>query len=122
MNEQLRALLQDTVDSGLYQIILSNPRNKGESLAFKVKIRPVMIREKLLFQETVYQGAKVFHENYDTTVMITRIEERLTQEFRQCEVEHQTCRAVVLVSKKGKMTVNKKQAVQGGKQAQAGEM
>lgn len=122
MNEQLRALLQDTVDSGLYQIILSNPRNKGESFAFKVKIRPVMIREKLLFQETVYQGAKVFHENYDTTVMITRIEERLTQEFRQCEVEHQTCRAVVLVSKKGKMTVNKKQAVQGGKQAQAGEM
>ncbi len=122
MNEQLKVLLQDTVDSGLYQIILSNPRNRGESFAAKVKIRPVMIREKLLFQETVYQGTKVFHENYDTTVMIGRIEERIAQEFRQCEVEHKTCRAVILVSKKGKMTVKRKQAVQGQIQAQAGKL
>ncbi len=122
MNEQLKVLLQDTVDSGLYQIILSNPRNRGESFAAKVKIRPVMIREKLLFQETVYQGTKVFHENYDNTVIIERIEERIAQEFRQCEVEHRTCRAVILVSKKGKMTVKRKQAVQGQIQAQAGKL
>lgn len=122
MNEQLKVLLQDTVDSGLYQIILSNPRNRGESFAAKVKIRPVMIREKLLFQETVYQGTKVFHENYDNTVIIERIEERIAQEFRQCEVEHKTCRAVILVSKKGKMTVKRKQAVQGQIQAQAGKL
>ncbi len=122
MNEQLKVLLQDTVDSGLYQIILSNPRNRGESFAAKVKIRPVMIREKLLFQETVYQGTKVFHENYDTSVMIERIEERIAQEFRQCEVEHKNCRAVILVSKKGKMTVKRKQAVQGSIQAQAGKL
>lgn len=119
MNEQLKVLLQDTVDGGLYQIILSNPRNRGESCAAKVKIRPVMIREKLLFQETVYQGTKVFHENYDASVIISRVEERLAQEFRQCEVEHRTCRAVVLVSKKGKMTVSRKQTVQGGIQAEA---
>lgn len=122
MNEQLKVLLQDTVDSGLYQIILSNPRNRGESFAAKVKIRPVMIREKLLFQETVYQGTKVFHENHDNTVIIERIEERIAHEFRQCEVEHKTCRAVILVSKKGKMTVKRKQAVQGQIQAQAGKL
>lgn len=110
MNEQLKALLQDTVDSGLYQIILSNPRNKGESLPFKVKIRPVLVKEKVLFQETVYQGTKVFHENYEGSSMIDRIREKLAQEFRQCEVEHRNCRAVVLVSKKGKVTVRRKQA------------
>ena len=60
MNEQLKVLLQDTVDSGLYQIILSNPRHKGESVPFKVKIRPVLVKERLLFQETVYQGDKSF--------------------------------------------------------------
>lgn len=112
MNEQLRALLQDTVDGGLYQMILSNPRKRGEDFPFKVKIRPVMIKEVLLFQETVYQGTKVFHENCDGSSLIDRIEERLTQEFRQCEVEHKTCRAVVLVSKKGRMTVSRKQTVQ----------
>lgn len=112
MNEQLKALLQDTVDSGLYQIILSNPKNKGEALPFKVKIRPVLVKGKLSFQETVYQGTKVFHENYESIVMIDRIEERLMQDFRQCEVEHKTCRAVVLISKKGRITINRKKTVQ----------
>lgn len=112
MNEQLKALLQDTVDSGLYQIILSNPKNKGEALPFKVKIRPVLVKGRLSFQETVYQGTKVFHENYESVVMIDRIEERLMQDFRQCEVEHKTCRAVVLISKKGRITINRKKIVQ----------
>lgn len=112
MNEQLKALLQDTVDSGLYQIILSNPRHREESLPFKVKIRPVLVKEKLLFQETVYQGKKVFHENYEDSAIICRIEEWLAREFRQCEVEHKTCRAVVLVSKKGRITVSRKQTMQ----------
>ena len=109
MNEQFKALLQDIVDGGLYQIVLSNPRKKGDSFAHKVKIRPVMIKENLLFQETVYQGTKVFHNNYEAGPMIDRIEAWMKQEFRQCEAEHKTNRAVVLVSKKGKMTVNRKQ-------------
>ena len=112
MNEQLKVLLQDTVDSGLYQIILSNPRHKGESVPFKVKIRPVLVKERLLFQETVYQGTKVFHENYDDTSMISHIEEKLTHDFKQCEVEHKACRAVVLVSKKGRMTISRRQPAQ----------
>lgn len=106
MNEQLKTLLQDTVDSGLYQIILSNPREKGT--AFKIKIRPVMIKNRMLFQETVYEGTKVLHENYESSDIIRRIEQALICDFKQCEVEHRTCKAVVLVSKKGKITVNRK--------------
>jgi SAM-dependent methyltransferase len=109
MNEQLTALLEDTVDSGLYQIILSNPRHKEK--AFKIKIRPVMLKGNLIFQQTAYVDTKVFHENYDRDAMISRIEESLADDFRQCEVEHKTCRAVVLVSKKGKITVNRKRIV-----------
>lgn len=30
-------------------------------------------------------------------------------QFRQCEVEHTNCKAIVLVSKKGKVTINRKQ-------------
>jgi SAM-dependent methyltransferase len=106
MNEQLKTLLQDTVDNGLYQIILSNPRDKEK--AFKIKIRPVMLKNNLLFQQTVYVGTKVFHENYENSEMISRIVDSLANDFRQCEVEHKTCRAVVLVSKKGKVTINRK--------------
>lgn len=106
MNEQLKTLLQDTVDSGLYQIILSNPREKGK--AFKIKIRPVMIKNRMLFQKTVYEGTKVIHENYESNDIIRDIEQALTCDFKQCEVEHRTCKAVVLVSKKGRITVNRK--------------
>lgn len=112
MEEQLKTLLQDTVDSGLYQMILSNPREKGK--AFKIKIRPVIVKNRMLFQETVYEGTKVFHENYESGDIIAHIEEALTHDFKQCEVEHKTCKAVVLVSKKGKITVNRKQISDAG--------
>ena len=71
LTNELITLLKETVNGGLYQLILSNARNKEK--AFKVKIRPVMLRNELLFQETVYQGTKVFHENYRNTEIIPRI-------------------------------------------------
>lgn len=117
MNEQLKSLLQDTADSGLYQMILSNPREKGK--AFKIKIRPVMVKNRMLLQETVYEGTKVFHENYESSDMIPRIVEALTHDFKQCEIEHKTCKAVVLVSKKGKITVNRKQINYSGAESES---
>lgn len=106
MQEALRELLQDTVNDGLYRITISNPRKKDK--IFKIKVRPVMVKGTVLFQETLYEGAQVFHENREAKETIDRIEEQLTQEFRQCEIEHKECKATVLVSKKGKMTINRK--------------
>lgn len=103
MQQDLTELLRDTVNDELYQIILSNPRQKDK--AFKIKIRPVMVRGGILFQETLYEGTKVFHNNLERTDVITRIEELLTKDFKQCEIEHIRCRAVILASKKGKLTV-----------------
>lgn len=120
MKEQLNKLLQDTVDSGLYQMILSNPREKGK--AFKIKIRPVIVKNRMLFQETVYEGTKVFHENYESGDIISHIEEALTYDFKQCEVEHKTCKAVVLVSKKGKITVNRKQVSDAGAEPESAKV
>lgn len=102
----LTTLLRETVDDGLYQIILSNPRQRDG--AFKIKIRPVMIKGDLLFQKTTYEGTQVFHDNQEREELVRQIEELLAQNFRQCEIEHRRCRAVVMVSKKGKVTVRKK--------------
>ena len=107
MEKQLNELLRETVNDGLYQIILSNPREKDR--AFKIKIRPVMVKDTILFQETVYEGTKVFHSNRNSEAMIDRVDELITRDFKQCEVEHRKCRVVILVSKKGKMTIRKKQ-------------
>lgn len=114
MEEQLTKLLKETVNEGLYQIILSNPRDRNG--AFKVKIKPVMVKDTVLFQQTTYEGTKVFHENLDCETMRGRVEELLLQRFRQCEVEHRECRAVALVSKKGRITVKKRQTDHSGEE------
>ena len=66
--EELKILLQKILNKDLQQIILSNSRNPEQIQ--KVKIRPVLIRDELLFQETRYKGTQVFHENY-TAAQIT---------------------------------------------------
>lgn len=106
MEEQLRILLQDTVNENLYQIILSNPRDKEK--AFKIKVRPVMVKGEILYQKTVYEGTKVFHENEKADAIIACIGREITENFKQCEIEHRSRKATILVSKKGKMTIKEK--------------
>jgi len=104
--EQLRNLLYDGINDNLYQIILSNPQNKNK--AEKIKIRPVMVKDKLVFQETVYVGTKVFHENFSKEELIERLLENFRYHFKQGELENKEFRGTVLVSKKGKITVRVK--------------
>lgn len=117
MEEQLEKLMRETVDDGLYQMILSNPRDKNG--VFKIKIRPVMVKGRLLFQQTKYEGTKVFHENLDRDAAIRNIVDALERNFKQCEVSHQGCKAVILVSRKGRMTINKR-IMEAKEQAAAG--
>ena len=101
--EALRRHLEELLSEDLYQIIISNPRNKGG--AFKIKIRPVLVKEQLLFQETVSRDTRVYHTNYSKEEMAGKIEEYMERDFRQLEGESTTAQLMVLVSKKGKMTV-----------------
>ena len=105
MNE-LRNLLLNTINHELNQIILSNSQDK--EYASKIKIRPVMIKGVLCFQETIYRGTQVFHENFDTQNIIERIELLLQGKMKQCEIAAENLNATVLVSKKGKMTIKTK--------------
>lgn len=111
--EELRELLQQMLNCSLKQIILSNTRDEGR--AVKVKIRPVMIKGELLFQETLYRGTQVFHENFTAGQMRDRVEVYLQELFKQAELKSARGEAIVLVSKKGKMTIKKKGLSQPGK-------
>lgn len=103
MMEELRKVLDEVLSEKLNMILLSNSRDAA--LAVKAKIRPVLIGGELKFQETKYQGTKVFHENYSKEEISLHIEEQLKTLFRQCEITAEHRIATVLVSKKGKMTV-----------------
>lgn len=112
--ERLRQLLEETMNAQLKQLIISNPRKKnaldgGCVSAFKIKVRPVKMGEDLKFQETRYVGAQVFHTNYDRQPVIELIMEEMQTEFGQLELETGLLRATVLISKKGTVTIRKKQ-------------
>lgn len=104
--QPFRLLLNEAVGEGLYHIILSNPRNKEKYT--KARIRPVMLKNKLYFQETLHSGAQVFHDNFSKEELILRVLAYIAEDFRQCEIETVDIKATVLISKKGKMTINKK--------------
>ena len=104
--EELRILLQKILNKDLQQIILSNSRNPEQIQ--KVKIRPVLIRDELLFQETRYKGTQVFHENYTAAQMTDGICAALQEQFRQGEFTAKSLQATALVSKKGRLTLKVK--------------
>ena len=105
MNE-LRDLFLNILNQELNQIILSNSQDK--EFASKIKVRPVMIKGELLFQETIYRGNQVFHENFSREEMLERLEGLLQGKMKQCEASAAKMSATVLVSKKGKMTIKTK--------------
>lgn len=105
--KEIRELCEEYIGKNLYQIIISNPKNCSD--ISKVKIRPIMLKEKLVFQVTEYRGAQVFHENYDKEQLICKIEDYLQDSFKQMELTATSMQATVLVSKKGKVTIKKKQ-------------
>lgn len=119
---ELQNVLREALDEKLNRIVLSN--SKDAAVAVKAKIRPVLIGGKLKFQETKYQGTKVFHENFAKDEMILRIQDHMDSLFKQCEIETEDLAATVLVSRKGKMTVKvrrKRAELQGRRLESAGE-
>lgn len=104
--EELKILLQQILNKDLQQIILSNSRHPEQ--VQKAKIRPVLIRGELVFQETAYRGTQVFHENFTAEQMTDRICLALAEQFRQGEFTAKSLQATALVSKKGKLTLKVK--------------
>ena len=108
---ELQKLLQDEIREGLYRITISGPR--GDSEVSKVRIRPVEIKGKLLFQCQETVGTKEFHKNMTKDDVITRISDWMNGTFKQMQLESDICTASVLVSKKGTMTIKKKPHMKG---------
>ncbi len=101
--EELKIRLSEFMSDRLYQIIISNPRNKEK--ASKVKVRPVLLKGKINFQETITRGTQVFHENFSKEEMQERIIQYMQEEFRQLEAMSMDGKLTALVSKKGRITV-----------------
>ncbi len=107
--EEIRAILAQCLTIDLISGILSNPRQKGG--VTKGKIRPMFVKEQLVFQLETFQNNQAFHENLNTEEAEKRILEYMEQ-FKQLQIMTKTMNYTILISKKGKVTIQKK-AVKG---------
>lgn len=103
---EIENILNEWIDEKLQQMILSNSRDSARGT--KMKIRPVLLKGQILYQTTLYQGTKVLHSNLVKEEVIPHIEKQFQELFRQGEILSQKGNVTILVSKKGKITVNQK--------------
>lgn len=103
--ETIKKLLSDILNIEFVQAVLSNPRKKEGIL--KVKVRPIEKKGNLFFQLESFTKTQAFHENLDPISARDRLLEYM-EEFRQMQASTVHMNYTVLVSKKGKVTIQKK--------------
>ena len=106
MDAAISRIFEDTIDIELVQAIISNSSDKNRIT--KVKLRPVMVKKELLFQASEYIGQQIFHSNYNKKELMTKLPEWFEGLFHQAEIITRQGKATILISKKGKATVNYK--------------
>ena len=111
--------IKDFLDEQLGQIILSNSRRKEE--VSKVRVRPLLLQEKLVFQVEEFRGKQAFHQNLMKDEAYEYLQNAMSDTFRQMELASAKGSAQIMVSKNGKMTVKvkKNRPVEGQAKIQA---
>ena len=104
--------LEEQINEQLCQAILSSSRGDGPS---KVKIRPVEIRGKVVYQASETVGTKVLHKNYSREELISYLKAGLQHDFSQLQASGMALDGTILVSKKGKMTIKTRRHPENGK-------
>lgn len=104
--DEIRLLCKECIGEELYQIILS--KAKGSKAITKVKIRPLLLKGRLMFQVSETKGTQIFHSNLNKEEVTERIIDYLNKDFSQAEFTPGKLWAMVLISKKGKITIKKK--------------
>ena len=103
--ENIKKLLCKTLNIDFIQAILSNPRTKEGII--KVKVRPVMMKDWLFLQLESFSKTQAFHENLEPEAAVERIVDYM-KEFKQMQMATKDTDYTILVSKKGKVTIQKK--------------
>lgn len=104
--QEIRLLLEQSLNIDFLGATLSNPKDKNGIT--KVKVRPILKKDVLLFQCEEHKNNQAFHHNYEVNEAIEKLADYM-QSFKQMQLETKQFKATVLVSKKGKVTIQKKQ-------------
>lgn len=103
--EEIKNLFRD-ITAGLISAVFSNPRSRDGIV--KIHVRPVRLRGGLFFQIESFTATQAFHENVEADRAADRLAE-LAEGFKQLQIRTEDMEYTMLISKKGKVTVRKKQ-------------
>jgi SAM-dependent methyltransferase len=110
LDEKLIQLMEEILNIDLEDIIFSNPPASAEIT--KIKVRPVLLKEKLMFQASEFKNKQVFHGNYTKEEFLLKLPDWLEQNMKQVLIRMKTSQISVLISKKGKATIKVTKASQ----------
>lgn len=103
MDKKLTDALNKIVNDSLISAVISNKRDKSYEVD-KLKIRPVKIKDEMLYQVSSFVGAKVLHKNVPCEELAWLLFKELTDNFSQGQFVGEQEDANILVSKKGQVT------------------
>lgn len=104
--EELQKLFETVLNKDFIRAVISNPRAKGGIV--KVRIRPLELKGQLVFQFESFTAKQAFHKNLDRDAAVQELS-GCAGEFRQMQIETADAEYTVLISKKGKATIKRKQ-------------
>lgn len=100
-------LLDKVLNENLVELVISNPRKKDKIT--KIKVRPVILKGQLFFQETDTAGKQELHSNFLREDIMDRVMQIMAEDFKQCQILTKTGNGVILSGKSGTMTAKYKE-------------
>lgn len=92
----------------LISLTLSKPLDKSLDIS-KITVKPLKIKDKLLFQMSTFKNNQAFHDNLTAKQCISKLENYLTScSFGQLDSKNTDSTTLILTNKKGTVTIKQK--------------
>lgn len=108
MDNTLDLLDKVLKEEKLIYAVLSNVRKKSEKTFNKISIKPVLIKNELLFQLTYHYDEKIIHNNFSDEEVKVEVNNLMKSYFKQGVIYTIDADYQILISKKGKSSILKK--------------
>lgn len=99
--KEIKQALDLFLNESLERILMSNPTDSGK--ISRSRIRPLLMKGRLVFQAEEQAGKQAFHRNLDRDEAADYVTGLLDGSFRQAEIASGLGNALILVSRKGKV-------------------
>ena len=103
--EFLLTKIKENLNEQMLLLTISNPR-KAEEIK-KYNIRPILVKDKLVFQSAAYTKTQVFHKNLSKRELLEEVEKILPL-YKQVQLQTSGAELTALINKKGKAAIKVK--------------